>query len=156
MKNMFNSKTPQKGLFKEKGSSNKIEYPNILSDKEREEINKVEDLSTDIKDNKQHNSFLDSCMQDEFYKSLANGSSKELNSSFEFSSMLSINDTGNINTNLDQTECENDEKNDNFNALKMNALNPHFLLNKKNTNNEKKHIEQESNCKNTDKKCIIF
>ena len=140
MKNMFNNKTPQKGLFKEKGSSSKkVEYPNIISDKEREEINKVEDVSTEVKEKTQeHNSFLDSCMQDDFYKSLAKGSSKEFNSSFEFSSMLSINDTGNINTNLDQTECENDEKNDNFNVLKMNALNPHFLLNKKSTNNEKK------------------
>ena len=157
MKNMFNNKTPQKGLFKEKGSSSKkVEYPNIISDKEREEINKVEDVSTEVKEKTQeHNSFLDSCMQDDFYKSLAKGSSKEFNSSFEFSSMLSINDTGNINTNLDQTECENDEKNDNFNVLKMNTLNPHFLLNKKSTNNEKKQIEHASN-NTTDKKCIIF
>lgn len=180
MKNMFACKNNNKNnsIFKDSTSQTKhstLPSTNIISDKEREEINKIEPmpLTPDSKANitNQQNSFLDSCIQDDFYQNLAKAPQQNSNMSFEFSSMMSINDNTNLNTNLDQTECESDEKNNNFNVLHKNSLNPHFLLNSKRnvTNGAYKIINQKCkriaipdsgdtsyNNKSQEKKCIIF
>ena len=186
MKNMLATKKPQNSIFKEQPSPTKNKTSNnnncIISDKDREEINKIEafPLTPEPKPNAiPQNSFLDSCIQDDFYQSLVKVPVQNTNASFEFSSLLSINDISNLNTNLDQTECENDEKNINLNVLRKNALNPHFLLNSKRNSSsgnikvlkKKKNIFTTSadagkinNCDNKcnsnniaqDKKCLIF
>lgn len=186
MKNMLATKKPQNSIFKDQPSPQKNKNSNdnncIISEKDREEINKIEafPLTPEPKPNIiPQNSFLDSCIQDEFYQSLVKVPVQNTNASFEFSSLLSINDMSNLNTNLDQTECENDEKNINLNVLHKNALNPHFLLNSKRNSSssnikalkKKKNIftatadaGKINNCDNKcnsnnlvqDKKCLIF
>lgn len=181
MKNMFACKSNNKNnsIFKDSTSQTKhstLPSTNIITDKDREEINKIEPmpLTPENKANitNQVNSFLDSCIQDDFYQNLAKAPQEKSNLSFEFSSMMSINDNTNLNTNLDQTECESDEKTNNFNVLHKNSLNPHFLLSTKRnvTNGAYKIINQKCkriaipdnkgdtsyNNKSQEKKCIIF
>ena len=181
MKNMFACKSDNKNnsIFKDSTSQTKhstLPSTNIITDKDREEINKIEPmpLTPENKANvtNQVNSFLDSCIQDDFYQNLTKAPQQNSNMSFEFSSMMSINDNTNLNTNLDQTECETDEKTNNFNVLHKNSLNPHFLLNTKRNvaNGAYKIINQKCkrisildnkgdtsyNNKSQEKKCIIF
>ena len=141
MKNMFSLKTSntkcklknEKEPFKKKAP---VIYPDIITPKEREEINKIKPMPTYTEFlNGQTNSFLESCVHDEFYQSftkaknnLKSNNAKD-NFSIEFTSSV-ISDPNIINSNLDKTECENDELcGDKLKSLRNNNLNPHFLLN---------------------------
>ena len=168
MKNMFVEKKDFKIKELNKNDINKkINIKNnndniIFSEKERNEINKIEtdnEISNEII---KGNSFLESCIQDEFYISLINNQNNQnqnnQNYSFEFSSVLNnnINDkTRNIlnisNEDLEKTECEIDNyDNENYiNHIKKNAFNPRFLLDKKT-----KKINTISKTKT--EKCTIF
>ena len=173
MKNMFNEKKDTKIKEINKNDINKkknIKNNNdniIFTEKERKEINQNE---TDIEISNEiikGNSFLESCIQDEFYISLINNQNNQnqnnqnqnnQNYSFEFSSVLNnnINDkTRNIlnisNEDLEKTECEIDNyDNENYiNHIKKNAFNPRFLLDKKT-----KKINTISKTKT--EKCTIF
>ena len=165
MKNMFVEKKDFKIKELNKNENNKkINIKNnndniIFSDKERKEINQID---TDIEISNEiikGNSFLESCMQDEFYISLANNKSQNnQNYSFEFSSVINnTNDkTRNIfnlsNEDLEKTECEIDNyDNENYiNHIKKNEFNPRFLLDKKT-----KKINTISKTEKTEK-CTIF
>ena len=168
MKNMFVEKKDFKIKELNKNENNKkINIKNnndniIFTEKERKEINQNE---TDIEISNEiikGNSFLESCIQDEFYISLINNQNNQnqnnQNYSFEFSSVLNnnINDkTRNIlnisNEDLEKTECEIDNyDNENYiNHIKKNAFNPRFLLDKKT-----KKINTISKTKT--EKCTIF
>ncbi len=98
MKNMFACKSDNKNnsIFKDSTSQTKhstLPSTNIITDKDREEINKIEPmpLTPENKANvtNQVNSFLDSCIQDDFYQNLAKAPQQNSNMSFEFSSMMS-------------------------------------------------------------------
>ena len=166
MKNMFVEKKDFKIKELNKNENNKkINIKNnndniIFSDKERKEINQID---TDIEISNEiikGNSFLESCMQDEFYISLTNNKSQNnQNYSFEFSSVINNNTndkTRNIfnlsNEDLEKTECEIDNyDNENYiNHIKKNEFNPRFLLDKKT-----KKINTISKTEKTEK-CTIF
>ena len=166
-------------------SKQKEVYPDIITSKEREEIEnvqKMESSSLNINQNNiqqqneqlpnnnihQRNSFLESCIQEDFFQSFANLTPHNMNSSFDFSSLLNINNGGNnedisnLFSGLDQTECDNDEKNNNVYLLRRNSLNPHFLLNSKQKNKDpfvkysQFHNKDNVNDKDDDKKCTLF
>ena len=166
MKNMFIEKKDFKIKELNKNDINKkINIKNnndniIFSEKERNEINKIEtdnEISNEII---KGNSFLESCIHDEFFISLANNKSQSnQNYSFEFSSVINNNTndkTRNIfnisNEDLEKTECEIDNyDNENYiNHIKKNEFNPRFLLDKK----TKKINNISKNEKND--KCTIF
>ena len=131
----------------------------IFNEKEREEINKIGNKHEFSYDIIQGKSFLESCINDDFYTSLTNNNQNNNNLSFEFSSILnnnSINDKSRNNTflfndDLEKTQCEIDNYNDEnyINPLKESTFNPRFLIGKKNNK-----INNFSKTK-TDK-CTIF
>ena len=140
MKDMFkkspiNLKESSDNIFKK---SPKKKIIQIFSDKEKEEINNIKPLLShvEISHNNENNSFLESCIQDEFYQSLADKPQPNNYHSFDMSSVINNNEnTSSIlnSNNSDKTECELE---DNFKidekALKRSEINPHFLVEKKN------------------------
>ena len=170
MKNMFNSQKELKDKKvnkKEERKESKSKIKNIIkkkdniifTEKEREEINKIGNKHEFSYDIIQGKSFLESCINDDFYTSLTNNNQNNNNLSFEFSSILnnnSINDKSRNNTflfndDLEKTQCEIDNYNDEnyINPLKESTFNPRFLIGKKNNK-----INNFSKTK-TDK-CTIF
>ena len=170
MKNMFNSQKELKDKKvnkKEERKESKSKIKNIIkkkdniifTEKEREEINKIGNKHEFSYDIIQGKSFLESCINDDFYTSLTNNNQNNNNLSFEFSSILnnnSINDKSRNNTflfndDLEKTQCEIDNYNDEnyINQLKESTFNPRFLIGKKNNK-----INNFSKTK-TDK-CTIF
>ena len=124
MKNLFNNNEEndnnnEKKVCKTNKLQNKFSspkqkevYPDIITPKEREEIENVQKMestsSLNISQNiiqhqneqlpnniHQHNSFLESCIQEDFFQSFANLTPHNMNSSFDFSSLLNINNGGN-------------------------------------------------------------
>ena len=155
MKDMF-KKSPKKKIIQ------------IFSDKEKEEINNIKPLLShvEISHNNENNSFLESCIQDEFYQSLADKPQPNNYHSFDMSSVINNNEnTSSIlnSNNSDKTECELednikiDEK-----ALKRSEINPHFLVEKKNKKKSLEEISKHNNSKSTkilsssSDKCSIF
>ena len=160
MKNLFNNNITN-GNNKQQTKTNAVKenpflikqkevYQNIIiTSKEREEIENVQKMisSSSIRINQENtqqqkqqniinqpNSFLESCIQDDFYQSLAKVAPINMNSSFDFNSILNINnneDVSNLFSGMEQTECDNEEKNNNVYLLRRNSLNPHFLLHSK-------------------------
>ena len=171
MKSMFNNSHIEKSKKKiKKDNINKNNKVNniIFSEKDKVEINKIgvkKNISTEIINGK---SFLESCIHDDFYISLANNNINNNNNlninnnnySFEFSSVLtnnnnSINDKTrnafNLNDDLEKTECEiyNYDDENYINQLKNNNFNPRFLIDKK--SNKINHLS-----KTKTEKCIIY
>ena len=193
MKNLFNNNI-KKGNNKQNTKTNVVKenpflvkqkevYQNIITSKEREEIENVQKMiiTSSIEINQENaqqqkqqniinqpNSFLESCIQDDFYQSLAKVTPINMNSSFDFNSMLNINnneDVSNLFSGMEQTECDNEEKNNNVYLLRRNSLNPHFLLHSKQKmrnnpfikfSNSPYNINNEIQNKDDDKKCTLF
>ena len=170
MKDMFkkspiNLKESSDNIFKK---SPKKKIIQIFSDKEKEEINNIKPLLShvEISHNNENNSFLESCIQDEFYQSLADKPQPNNYHSFDMSSVINNNEnTSSIlnSNNSDKTECELE---DNFKidekALKRSEINPHFLVEKKNKKKSLEEISKHNNSKSTkilsssSNKCSIF
>ena len=172
MKDMF-----KKSPIKQKESSDNIfkktpkkKIIQIFSEKEKEEINNIKPLLSQIEismnnnnnntNNNENNSFLESCIQDEFYKSFINKQQSNSYHSFDMSSV--INNSNLNNNNSDRTECEEDIIKIDENALKRTEINPHFLVGKKNKKKCLENVGNNQNCKSTknlsssNDKCSIF
>ena len=148
-----------------KNSQNYFKNIQIFSEEDKEEINKIQPYEYDKKDNKE-NSFLESCLQEDFYKNFVNENQVRQvnisNCSFDFSSVISNkSDSIIINTNSDKTQCELDENlNDNNNYIHNFDINPHTLISKKNEyKNLKKYkngSKSTSNLNLSNDKCSVF
>ena len=182
MKDMF-----KKSPIKQKESSDNIfkktpkkKIIQIFSEKEKEEINNIKPLLSQIEisinnnnnniknnennnniiKNNENNSFLESCIQDEFYQSFINKQQSNSYHSFDMSSV--INNSNLNNNNSDRTECEEDIIKIDENALKRTEINPHFLVGKKNKKKCLENVGNNQNCKSTknlsssNDKCSIF
>jgi hypothetical protein len=171
MKNMFKNKS-----IKSKESSDNIfkktpkkKIIQIFSEKDKEEINNIKPLLSQIEisqNNNDNNSFLESCIQDDFYQSLINKPQSNSYHSFEMSSVINnnINSSSNLNTNnSNKTECELDDNTQiEDKVLKISEINPHFLVEKKYKKKSLENIGKSKNSKSTKNlsgitdKCLIF
>ena len=171
MKNMFKNKS-----IKSKESSDNIfkktpkkKIIQIFSEKDKEEINNIKPLLSQIEisqNNNDNNSFLESCIQDDFYQSLINKPQPNSYHSFEMSSVINnnINSSSNLNTNnSNKTECELDDNTQiEDKVLKISEINPHFLVEKKYKKKSLENIGKSKNSKSTKNlsgitdKCLIF
>ena len=170
MKDMF-----KKSPIKQKESSDNIfkkspkkKIIQIFSDKDKEEINNIKPLisKVEISNNNENNSFLESCIQDDFYQSLVNKPQNEGYHSFDMSSIINnnVNTSSNFNNNnSDRTECELDDNVEiDRNSLKRSEINPHFLVGKKSNKKTLEEVGKNQNSKSTKNlsgssdKCFIF
>ena len=171
MKNMFKNKS-----IKSKESSDNIfkktpkkKIIQIFSEKDKEEINNIKPLLSQIEisqNNNDNNSFLESCIQDDFYQSLINKPQSNSYHSFEMSSVINnnVNSSSNLNTNnSNKTECELDDNTQiEDKVLKISEINPHFLVEKKYKKKSLENIGKSKNSKSTKNlsgitdKCLIF
>lgn len=132
----------------------------IFTKKEKEEIDAIE-LLNNTQEHIDNISFLDSCIKEELFDSFIKCDSEEKqhnlnanNTSFMSSTLLANkNDTNNLHTNYDQTECDNNENQDiqiNLN-IQPYLLNPRLLL----KCNQFK-IPKRYNAKEAQKECCIY
>ena len=148
-----------------KNSQNYFKNIQIFSEEDKEEINKIQPYEYDKKENKE-NSFLESCLQEDFYKNFVDENQVRQvnisNCSFDFSSVISNkSDSIIINTNSDKTQCEMDENlNENNNYIHNFEINPHTLISKKNENKTlnkcKNGSKSTSNLNLSNDKCSVF
>ena len=148
-----------------KNSQNYFKNIQIFSEEDKEEINKIQPYEYDKKENKE-NSFLESCLQEDFYKNFVDENQVRQvnisNCSFDFSSVITNkSDSIIINTNSDKTQCEIDENlNENNNFIHNFEINPHTLISKKNENKTlnkcKNGSKSTSNLNLSNDKCSVF
>ena len=170
MKDMFKKKS-----IKPKESSDNIfkktpkkKIIQIFSEKDKEEINNIKPLLSpfEMSHNNENNSFLESCIQDDFYQSILNKPQTNSYHSFEMSSVINnnVNTSSNLNTiNTNKTECElEDNTQIEDKVLKISEINPHFLVEKKYKKKSLENIGKNQNSKSTKNlsgitnKCSIF
>ena len=170
MKDMFKKKS-----IKPKESSDNIfkktpkkKIIQIFSEKDKEEINNIKPLLSpfEMSNNNENNSFLESCIQDDFYQSILNKPQTNSYHSFEMSSVINnnVNTSSNLNTiNTNKTECElEDNTQIEDKVLKISEINPHFLVEKKYKKKSLENIGKNKNSKSTKhlsgitEKCFIF
>ena len=170
MKDMFKKKS-----IKPKESSDNIfkktpkkKIIQIFSEKDKEEINNIKPLLSpfEMSHNNENNSFLESCIQDDFYQSILNKPQTNSYHSFEMSSVINnnVNTSSNLNTiNTNKTECElEDNTQIEDKVLKISEINPHFLVEKKYKKKSLENIGKNKNSKSTKhlsgitEKCFIF
>jgi hypothetical protein len=171
MKDMFKNKSvkPKESsdnIFKKTPKKKIIQ---IFSEKDKEEINNIKPLLSQIEisqNNNDNNSFLESCIQDDFYQSIVNKPQTNSYHSFEMSSVINnnVNTSSNLNTiNSNRTECElEDNTQIEDKVLKISEINPHFLVEKKYKKKSLENIGKNQNSKSTKNlsgitnKCSIF
>ena len=170
MKDMFKNKSvkPKESsdnIFKKTPKKKIIQ---IFSEKDKEEINNIQPLLSpfEMSNNNENNSFLESCIQDDFYQSIVNKPQTNSYHSFEMSSVINnnVNTSSNLNTiNSNRTECElEDNTQIEDKVLKISEINPHFLVEKKYKKKSLENIGKNQNSKSTKNlsgitnKCSIF
>lgn len=107
---------------------------NIFSDEVKESINKVTPVFENIEFLAEQFSFLDSCIQEEFYQNLAkekNNGNETAAQILEFSSFLSSKMENNkefaINNSIEQIQCENEDVDEGaVNTITINNMKPHI------------------------------